>query len=94
MIEALSGTTPHVARRFRVESDFAYRRRRAVANMSAPRLMGSQGPGQGAALSQRGGERGMLTSLTGADGLVELQEDTTRLEPGAEVDFMPYSELI
>jgi molybdopterin molybdotransferase len=37
---------------------------------------------------------GMLTSLTETDGLVELPEDTVRLEPGAEVDFLPYSELI
>ena len=36
----------------------------------------------------------MLTSLTETDGLVELPEDLTRLEPGTEVDFVPYSELI
>ena len=35
----------------------------------------------------------MLTSLTETDGLVELHEETTRLEPGTEVDFLPYSEL-
>jgi len=35
-----------------------------------------------------------VTSLTGTDGLVELPEDTTSLEPGAEVAFIPYSELI
>ena len=37
---------------------------------------------------------GMLTSLTETDGLVELPEDLTRLEPGTEVNFVPYSELI
>ena len=37
---------------------------------------------------------GMLTSLTETDGLVELPEETTRLEAGTEVDFLPYSELI
>ena len=36
----------------------------------------------------------MLTSLTETDGLMELLEETIRLEPGAEVDFLPYSELI
>ncbi len=36
----------------------------------------------------------MLTSLTETDGLVELSEATTRLEPGTEVDFLPYNELI
>ena len=37
---------------------------------------------------------GMLTSLTETDGLAELPEETTRVEVGAEVAFMPYSELI
>ena len=36
----------------------------------------------------------MLTSLTETDGLVELPEDTTSLEVGVEVDFVPYNELI
>jgi molybdopterin molybdotransferase len=36
----------------------------------------------------------MLTSLTETDGLAELPEETTQLQPGAEVAFVPYSELI
>ena len=37
---------------------------------------------------------GMLTSLTETDGLVELPENLTTLQKGAEVDFLPYSELM
>ena len=92
MIEALSGTQPHIAQRFRAIADFAYKkktgRREYVrvsrdATASLPRLR--RFPKEGA---------GMLTSLTETDGLAELSEDTTRLEPGAEVAFVPYSELV
>jgi molybdopterin molybdotransferase len=37
---------------------------------------------------------GVLTSLTETDGLAELNEDVTRLEPGATVGFLPYASLI
>ena len=36
---------------------------------------------------------GILTSLTEADGLVEVAEDTTRVQRGDLVDFVPFSEL-
>jgi molybdopterin molybdotransferase len=36
---------------------------------------------------------GILTSLVESDGLVELPEDLTDVEPGAMVDFLPFSEL-
>ena len=37
---------------------------------------------------------GVLTSLTETDGLAELAEDVTRIEPGAAVGFLPYASLI
>jgi molybdopterin molybdotransferase len=92
MIEALCATTPHVARRFRVVSDFAYKKkpgRREYVRVSLDR------PAEGLAKARRYHKEGagMLTSLTETDGLVELTEVTTRLDPGAEVDFVPYNEL-
>src|SRR5262249_13956485 len=92
MIEALSGTEPHVARRFPAIADFAYKKkagRREYARVSVqdgaglPRL--SRYPKEGA---------GMLTSLTPTAGFDELSEDTTRVQPGTEVAFVPYSELM
>ena len=93
MIEALTGTAPHQAKRFRVVSDFAYKKRagrreyvRVSLDRSPPGLAKARRyPKEGA---------GMLTSLTETDGLVELPEATTLLELGTEVDFLPYSELI
>ena len=37
---------------------------------------------------------GVLTSLTETDGLVELSEDVTTVEPGSTVGFLPYTSLI
>ena len=36
---------------------------------------------------------GILSSLVAADGLIELPEDLTRLEAGAMVEFLPFSEV-
>lgn len=88
MIEALGAATPYLAKRFRVVSDFAYKKkagRREYVRVSLEEGKARRYHKEGA---------GMLTSLTETDGLVELSEDTTRLEPGTEVNFVPYSELI
>jgi molybdopterin molybdotransferase len=37
---------------------------------------------------------GVITSLTQTDGLVELPEQTTAVEPGATIGFLPYVALI
>lgn len=36
---------------------------------------------------------GILSSMVDSDGLVELPEDMTRLEPGTMVDFIPFTEV-
>ena len=37
---------------------------------------------------------GVLTSLTETDGLAELGEDVTNIEPGATVGFLSYASLV
>ena len=37
---------------------------------------------------------GLLSSLIDTDGLVELSEDITSIEPGRMVEFMAYSLLL
>jgi molybdopterin molybdotransferase len=93
MIESLCGAAPHVAKRFKVVSDFAYRKRSGRREYVRVSLLPV---GAGLAHARRYPKEGagMLTSLTETDGLVELPEETTRLDAGAEVDFLPYSELI
>ena len=37
---------------------------------------------------------GVITSLTETDGLAELSEDTTTVEPGSNVGFLSYATLM
>ena len=37
---------------------------------------------------------GVITSLTATDGLAELAEETTAIEPGTMVGFLPYLVLV
>jgi molybdopterin molybdotransferase len=92
MIEALSGTTPHLAQRFRVLADFDYRKKTGRREYVRASLERAPGLAKARRYAKEGA--GMLTSLTETDGLVELGEDITRIQPGVEVDFVPYSELI
>jgi molybdopterin molybdotransferase len=37
---------------------------------------------------------GVITSLTATDGLAELREDMTTIEPGTTVGFLSYTTLM
>jgi molybdopterin molybdotransferase len=37
---------------------------------------------------------GILSSMVESDGLIELPEDLTQLEPGSMVAFLPFSEMM
>jgi molybdopterin molybdotransferase len=77
---------------FRVAVDFSYKkkpsRREWLRTILVPGrdgvLCASKFPRDGA---------GILSSMVAADGLIELPEDLTRLEPGTMVDFLPFSEV-
>jgi molybdopterin molybdotransferase len=93
LIEAMTGMQPRVPRRSSAVSGFSYKKklgRREYVRISLetsdgglPRLR--RFPKEGA---------GLLTSLTETEGLAELPETLTQLEPGMAVDFIPYIELL
>ena len=93
LIEAMTGTQPRVPRRSPAVSGFSYKKkqdRREYVRVSIETIDGGvprlrRFPKEGAAL---------LTSLTETEGLAELPETLTRLEPGMAVDFIPYGELL
>jgi molybdopterin molybdotransferase len=88
----LSGATDIAPTHYRVRAGFDYRKKRDRREFVRARLT----PGtDGIACAEKhgGSGAGVLSSLVGADGLVELPEDITRLEKGAMVDFLPFSEV-
>ncbi len=77
---------------FRVAADFAYDKKAGRREWVRAKLVpGANGLMR--AQKVRGSGSGILTSMTEADGLVELTEDIVRIEPGQAVDFLPFSEL-
>jgi molybdopterin molybdotransferase len=76
-----------------VRAGFAYRKklgRREYVRVSLTR--GPDGTIEAKKYPQDGA--GVITSLTQTDGLVELPEQTTAIEPGATIGFLPYVALI
>jgi molybdopterin molybdotransferase len=77
---------------FPVPADFAMAKKAGRREYLRARLVG--GPDRQLAVSriEREGS-GILTSLTEADGLVELAEEVTRIGRGDPVTFVPFSEF-
>ena len=92
MIEALSGTEPHVARRFPAIAGFPYKKKAGRREYVRVSIEDAVGPPRLRRFYKEGAA--MLTSLTETDGLAELPEEMTALVAGSEVAFIPYSELI
>ena len=93
LVLKLAGAKDRTPRFFRVRAAFGYRKktgRREWVRVSLSRdasgaLEVQKFPREGA---------GILSSLVAADGLVELPEDLTSLEPGTMVDLLPFSEVL
>ncbi len=78
--------------RFRVAADFAYSKKAGRREWVRAKLVAGAN-GVSRACKVRGSGSGILTSMTEADGLVELTEDMEQVEPGQGVDFIPFSEM-
>lgn len=91
MIARLSGETFAPPKAVEVRSAFAYRKKEGRREYVRVRLLDGAG-GPEAQKHPREGA-GILTSLTETDGLVELPETVTRVEPGDKVGFLPYALL-
>jgi molybdopterin molybdotransferase len=76
-----------------VRSGFAYKKkagRREYVRVKLTRA--SDGAIEAVKHAQEGA--GVITSLTETDGLIELPEHATRIEPGASVGFLSYAALV
>ena len=88
----LAGAADVAPHHYRVRADFDYRKKKDRREFIRARLR----PGSdGIAVADKHGASGagVLSSLVGADGLVELPENMTHLERGSLVDFLPFSEV-
>jgi molybdopterin molybdotransferase len=89
LLAALCGETLEPARPLTVAADFDYRKKKGrreyvrvtLVEDRSGRMLARKYPVDGA---------GVLTSLTRTDGLVELPEHTTKVEPGDSVAFIDY----
>jgi len=77
---------------FRVRAGFDHKKKKDRREWLRAHLVQDGAGGLTAEKFPREGA-GILSSLVAADGLVELPEDLTRLEAGAMVDFLPFSEV-
>ena len=88
----LAGAATIAPTHYRVRSAFDYRKKQSRREFVRARL--ATGP-DGSPVAEKFGASGagILSSLVGADGLVELPEDMTYLEEGSLVDFLPFNEV-
>jgi molybdopterin molybdotransferase len=92
LLIALGGGRWPEPRVFLVPADFVMRKKPDRREYLRARLIPGPDGRTWAQRIEREGS-GILTSLTEADGLVELAEDATRVEQGDLVEFVPFSEL-
>ncbi len=89
LLAALGGQEPPATQTLPVLAGFAYRkkpgRREYVRVRLGPGRVAHKHPVEGA---------GILTSLTQADGLVELPDDLTTVAPGDTLDFLGFASLL
>lgn len=92
-IFALSGAAQQPLTPMPVRAAFAYKKkiaRREYVRVNLRR--GADGALEAVKFPREGA--GLLSSLADTDGLVELSEETTRVEPGESVGFLSYASLL
>jgi molybdopterin molybdotransferase len=92
MIFALMGGAVPPPHHFRVRADFAHKKKKDRREWLRARLEPDGAAGWRAVKYPHDGA-GILSSMVESEGLIELPEDMTRLEPGTMVDFLPFSEV-
>ncbi len=93
LILRLAGATDVEPTLFRVPADFAHRKKRDRREWVRARLVRG---GDGVLVARKFDRQGsgVLTSMVDSDGLVELPEELTQLDPGSPVDFLPFNEVV
>jgi molybdopterin molybdotransferase len=93
LILRLAGASEIAPRTYRVRAGFAYRKKPERREYIRARLE-ADGPGGWIAHKFPRDGAGILSSMVQSDGFVVLDETLSRLEPGSEVDFLPFREVL
>lgn len=93
ILQQLSGRHVLPPKRARVVADFSYKKKSGRREFVRARLETPGEDGIPRAVKHGRSGAGILSSLIGADGLVELDEDVTEIGPGTLVDFLPFAEV-
>jgi molybdopterin molybdotransferase len=89
----LGGASPQVLVPLPVKAAFSYRKKKGRREYVRVALRRAADGGVEAVKHPQDGA-GVITSLTETDGLAELADETTQIEPGAIVGFLSYPALI
>jgi molybdopterin molybdotransferase len=89
----LAGALPEPLIALPARAAFSYKKRRGRREYVRVALRAASDGGIDAFKHAQDGA-GVLTSLTETDGLAELAEDVTTINPGSTVGFLPYASLI
>lgn len=92
LIAALAGERYEPPRPLPVRAGFPYRKKEGRREYVRARVCGGENGEVRAEKHPRDGA-GVITSLTETDGLVELPEHLTSVQPGDQVGFLPYPSL-
>ncbi|MEX1083212.1 MAG: molybdopterin molybdenumtransferase MoeA, partial [Xanthobacteraceae bacterium] len=89
----LAGALPRPLVPLPVKAAFSYRKKKGRREYVRVALRHAADGGVEAFKHPQEGA-GVITSLTETDGLVELADDTTAVEPGSTVGFLSYASLL
>lgn len=92
MLTALAGGTWPKPNTFLVPADFSMKKKPGRREYLRARLLENENGLQVVRKIEREGS-GILTSLTEADGLIDIAEDVVSVSPGDPVPFIPFSEF-
>jgi molybdopterin molybdotransferase len=92
LLMRLSGAMPEPLVPLPVRAAFAYHKKKGRREYVRAKLVPAA-DGQIEAIKYAQEGAGVITSLTGTDGLIELPEHVTTVEPGSTVGFLPYAVL-
>lgn len=94
LLQTMAGETMRPPVRQRVKAGFSYRKKEGRREFV--RVTVDADPDGGAPIARKHGRggAGMLSSLVGADGFVELAEDVTRVAEGDSVPYLSFAEVL